>query len=107
MNRIALVYTTISDLATAEALGKEAIAEKIAACVNIIPTATSIYEWEGVIETASESLMLFKTDVSRIIELMQWIKERHPYTVPAILAVEPETTADFFAYVQRQVIMKG
>ena len=50
------------------------VSNKLAACVNIIPGITSVYEWEGKIENDSEVLMMIKTRTSRIEELTEFVK---------------------------------
>jgi periplasmic divalent cation tolerance protein len=41
------------------------IAEKFAACANIIPAVHSIYRWKDKIETAGEVMVFFKTTPDR------------------------------------------
>ena len=45
--KLSIVYTTIATLQEAETLAEQAVTQKYAACVNIIPGALSVYEWEG------------------------------------------------------------
>ncbi|XP_073170406.1 protein CutA homolog isoform X1 [Lepidochelys kempii] len=47
--------------------------KKLAACVNILPKASSMYFWEGEIEEATEILLLVKTRTSKISELSDYI----------------------------------
>ena len=42
-----VVMTTTPDKAEAEKLAGSIIEEKLAACVQILPTMTSVYFWEG------------------------------------------------------------
>ncbi len=102
--KISIVYTTIATLKEAETLAEQAISEKYAACVNIIPGAVSVYEWEGKLEKSQECLLLFKTTNAKAKELKQWILEKHPYSVPAILCGSIDTSSDFHAYVQSKVL---
>jgi uncharacterized protein involved in tolerance to divalent cations/SAM-dependent methyltransferase len=107
MQEISIIYTTIAPYEAAEALAKIAVESKLAACVNIIPNMTSIYQWENKIETSSESVLIFKTEPGIQDDLLRCITENHPYSVPAILVAKTETTADFFAYVQGQTGSKS
>jgi len=102
--KLAIVYTTIATLQEAETLAQQAVAERYAACVNIIPGSISVYEWEGKLEKNQESLLLFKTMNAKAEELKQWILEKHPYSVPAILCGSIDTSSDFYAYVQSKVL---
>lgn len=100
MKKIALAYTTAASINDAEKLASEAIEKKLAACVNIIPQAISIYTWEGAIQKSSECLLLFKTSIENLAALTSWLKENHPYTTPALLTGAMDSSAEFFQYLQ-------
>lgn len=67
--KLCIVYTTISTLQEAETLAEQAVVEKYAACVNIIPDAISVYEWEGKLEKNQECLMLLKQRLLKLKNL--------------------------------------
>ena len=48
------VYSTFPDEASARQVGETLVHAGLAACVNLYPNMTSIYEWEGKLETACE-----------------------------------------------------
>uniref|UniRef100_A0A8C5F0Y9 CutA divalent cation tolerance homolog n=1 Tax=Gopherus evgoodei TaxID=1825980 RepID=A0A8C5F0Y9_9SAUR len=64
-----------------EKVGKEiarAMVEKhLAACVNIMPQITSIYEWKGKIEEDREVLLMIKTRSSQIPALTDFVRSVH------------------------------
>lgn len=97
--QIAILYTTVGAFADAEKLAQHAVHSAYAACVNIIPNATSIYAWKETIEQSSECLMLFKTSLDRLHDLEKFIRSAHPYEVPAILICNAETSMQFYNYV--------
>jgi len=82
-----LVLSTCSDLPTAQQIATELISRRVAACVNLLPEMTSVYRWQGKIQTDSEVLMLIKTDDSRYPALEDALRELHPYELPEIVAV--------------------
>ena len=82
-----LIYTTLPDEAAARKLGEALVKERLAACVNIFPAMTSIYEWQGKLEHDSEAAMLVKTTGARAREAMRAIANLHPYEEPAILQI--------------------
>ena len=102
--KLSIVYTTIATLQEAETLAEQAVIGKYAACVNIIPGALSVYEWEGKLEKSQECLLLFKTMNAKAEELKQWIVEKHSYSVPAILCSSIETSPDFYRYVNSKIL---
>jgi periplasmic divalent cation tolerance protein len=95
-----LVYTTVACLDDAEQLSKQAIAEKLAVCVNIISPIQSIYQWQGVVEQTKEYSLLFKTLIAT--ELRSWLEKNHPYTTPAIISISAESNKDFYQYALEQ-----
>ncbi|WP_119629814.1 divalent-cation tolerance protein CutA [Methylocaldum marinum] len=82
-----LVLCTCPDARTAEALAMALIFERLAACANIVPGLTSIYAWEGKIETAQEHLLLIKTETASFDALEKFLREKHPYELPEIVTV--------------------
>lgn len=82
-----LVISTLPDYEHAEKLARVLIDQKLAACVNILPAATSVYRWQGKVETARETIVLIKTTMERYPALEAAIKTQHPYELPEIIAV--------------------
>ena len=46
---------------------------------------TSVYSWEGKVQSDSEHLLLIKTLEEKFDELSAFIRERHSYDVPEII----------------------
>jgi periplasmic divalent cation tolerance protein len=82
-----LVLSTVPNQATAEQLANILVEKKLAACVNIIPQLSSVYEWQGQIVTESECLLLIKTLSTSYQEVTTCIQQYHPYTLPEIIAL--------------------
>jgi periplasmic divalent cation tolerance protein len=95
---IVSVYVTFANAEEAERIGRAMIDERLAACINILGETTSIYRWQGRIETATERAAIFKTSPSCAELLVKRVAELHSYTNPAI-AVWPIEAAPP-AYVQ-------
>ena len=70
-----------------EELANFIIESKLGACVNVVKEVNSIYWWKGNIERDKESLLIVKTSASKFKELVEKVKEKHPYTVPEIIAL--------------------
>jgi periplasmic divalent cation tolerance protein len=84
--RTFLLYVTFPDHATAEAIVRMAVEQRLAACGNVLPGVRSIYRWKGAIETADEVLVFFKTTEENLPAVRQCILGSHPYEVPEIVA---------------------
>lgn len=88
---IRLVLTHCNDLASAERLARQAVEERLAACVNIQRSVRSIYRWQGQIETADEVGLVFKTAADRVASLLEALKRWHPYELPELLVVDTDS----------------
>ena len=82
-----LVLTNLPDRATAERLADMLIAERLAACVNILAPCRSVYRWKDAVQHDEEHPMLIKTTQARYAELEQALRAGHPYELPEIIAV--------------------
>jgi len=85
--QVLLAISTFPDGETADRIAHTLIAEKFAACANIIPAVHSIYRWKDKIETAGEVIVLFKTTPARQAALQKELRSLHPYEVPEIIFV--------------------
>ena len=82
-----LIYSTFPSPEAAEAVGRELVERRLAACVNILPGMTSIYRWEGTIARDSEVVMIIKTRASLAEPTIAAVKAVHSYANPALLVV--------------------
>ncbi|GAA4229762.1 divalent-cation tolerance protein CutA [Actinomadura meridiana] len=80
------VTTTTDSRSEAAELARSAVAERLAACAQLVGPIASTYWWEGEIESAEEWLVLFKTSADRFDELASLITELHSYDTPEIIA---------------------
>ena len=80
------VITNLPDSESAFNLARQLVQLRLAACVNVLAPVTSFYHWEGKLEEASEVPVLIKTTGARYAELETAIRERHPYSLPEIIA---------------------
>jgi len=95
-----LVQTSCPDRKSAISLAQRIIREKVAACVNVLPEVTSVYEWKGEVKQDSEILLLIKTSKSRYLALQAVICESHPYELPEVIAVPiTEGLPEFLAWI--------
>jgi periplasmic divalent cation tolerance protein len=87
---VCVALTTCPDEGTARRIATALVDERLAACVNIVPDMTSVYRWEGVVETAPECLLLVKTRRERLEDLQRRLEELHPYDLPELVALPVE-----------------
>ncbi|ROO83753.1 periplasmic divalent cation tolerance protein [Actinocorallia herbida] len=96
------VTTTTDERAEAGELASAAVAERLAACAQVVGPISSTYWWEGEIETAEEYMVVFKTTAERYPQLAQLIADRHSYETPEIIATGIAGSADYLAWVAEQ-----
>lgn len=82
-----LILTTHPERAGAEALARELLATRLAACIQIGSTVQSLYHWRGEIETAAEIPISIKTRAGLYPRVEEAIRRHHPYELPEIVAV--------------------
>ncbi len=98
MDEVILVYTTWPDAETAGVAAVAAVEARLAACANVLAPVSSVYRWEGVVERAIETPVLFKTTAAGVDRLRGFILNRHPYELPCVLALPVGTTGSHPAY---------
>jgi periplasmic divalent cation tolerance protein len=85
--KILLALSTFPDRETAQRISNQLVAEKFAACANILPAIESIYRWKEKIETGNETLVFFKLSEDRQSTFQERLRLLHPYEVPEIIFV--------------------
>jgi periplasmic divalent cation tolerance protein len=89
-------YVTAGSPEEADRLARTIVAERLAACANVIPGMRSVYWWEGAIGEAAETIVLFKTRRDRFEALAARVKVLHSYDCPCVVALP--VTAGLPAY---------
>lgn len=93
MESVRLVICSFPSLDAARQIGTLLVERQLAACVNLLPGAESIYRWQGKVESAPEVLALFKTSAEVWPDFERALREAHSYEVPEIIAIEPEAVS--------------
>jgi periplasmic divalent cation tolerance protein len=80
------VYAIFADADEANRIGRLAVEERLAACVNILAGVRSIYRWQGVVEEADEVAAIFKTTDAAAERLIARIVGLHSYDLPCVVS---------------------
>src|SRR5688500_14332049 len=100
-----VVLTTTPNSDEAERLARSIVESRLAACVQVLPKMTSIYFWEGKVQTEPEHLLLIKTLEEKFDDLSAFIRKNHSYEVPEIVAIAAEKVSeDYLGWLQDYVI---
>ncbi len=87
MNDFVQVVTTAEGQEDARRIADLLVEKRLAACVQIVGPVTSVYRWQGKVESAQEWQCLIKTRQDLLDDVSEAIREIHPYEVPEIIAV--------------------
>jgi periplasmic divalent cation tolerance protein len=90
MSDALIVFVTVPSRQDGERIAEPLVAERLAACVNIIGPIRSIYRWQGEICRDDEHLLLIKSTRARYAALEARVKALHSYDVPEVVAVPVE-----------------
>jgi periplasmic divalent cation tolerance protein len=82
-----VVLTACDSEMLAEQLARHLVERRVAACVNILPKARSVYRWQEKIEDASEWVLLIKSRRDQLAALAAEIQKLHTYEVPELIAL--------------------
>jgi periplasmic divalent cation tolerance protein len=103
-----VVLTTCDSEKHAEKLARILVEQNLAACVNILPKARSIYRWEGKIEDHAEWLLLIKSRRDLFAGLRAEIQKVHTYEVPEVMALPVVDGAEaYLDWLDGQLITQG
>lgn len=84
---VLIVMTNAPDRVTAEKIARSLVEARAAACVNVMSPCSSVYRWQGAVETAAEVPVFVKTTAGRYADVEALIRAQHPYELPEIVAV--------------------
>jgi len=93
---LSIVLSTSPDEETAHKLARTLVADKLAACVQVLPKAVSFFSWEGKVNQEEELLIIIKTKKRLLPELERVFLQAHPYDVPELVTLEAQATSDYF-----------
>lgn len=101
-----VVLTTCGSAEEAELVARHLVEKRVAACVNIVPGARSIYWWQGQLEEAPEFLLIAKTRADRMTAFEAELKSVHSYATPELIALPVEQgSADYLSWLDHELDM--
>lgn len=97
------IRTTFARREDAAACAGRLVAERLAACVQIDGPITSVYRWQGTVETGEEYRCTCKTSPERAAACAAAILAGHPYENPELIVVAASAPAPYADWVQASV----
>ena len=97
------VCVTAPSHAEAETIGRALVEARLAASVNIVPSVSSYYWWEGALRQGDEAMLWAKTRDDLVDPLTAMVKALHSYDCPCVVAL-PITggNADYLAWIDAE-----
>lgn len=87
MTDYVIVLTTFPSDADVEQFASRLVDDRLAACVNILPSMRSVYRWENAVERTDERQLIIKTSENCVAALEALVATLHPYDVPEFLVI--------------------
>lgn len=88
MGKYVVVLITAPSKEVGAMIARALLEAKLAACVNIISSVSSLYTWEGEVCEEEEVLLIVKTKEELLEKaLIPAVEELHPYKMPEIIAL--------------------
>ncbi len=84
---VRVVFVTAEDKQEGLSLVRQVVREGLAACGNVLPEVTSVFEWDGTMREEAEVLLILKTSAGRAARLAERVAELHTYDVPEVLTL--------------------
>ena len=88
MSDARIVLTTAGSADEARKIAQTLVERRLAACVNIVPQIESVYRWQGKVESATEWLLIIKTQAAAFERVRDAIRELHSYDLPECVMLE-------------------
>ena len=86
-SKVFLVYMTAPSQAEALTLARDLVRLRLAAGVNVLPGAQSVYRWKGEVCEANECLLAAQVSEAALPEFMARARALHSYEVPCVIAM--------------------
>ena len=97
------VTTTIGSREAAQALAREILAQKLAACVQLEQEIISLYRWKGQLCEEPEVRLVIKSLPGCEAALQALFAQHHPYELPQFLAQRIGASQAYAQWVREEV----
>jgi periplasmic divalent cation tolerance protein len=86
--KVIIVYITLANIDLAKKIARHLVECQYAACVNIFPNITSLYEWQGEVVESGEVVMIVKTTRDKFVDIENFIISSQQYETPCVISIK-------------------
>ena len=101
----AIFYTTHPDEAAAKRIGRTLVAERLAACYNLLPMQSCFF-WDGALVNDDEWVVILKTRTDLVEALTTRFEALHPYEVPCCISWTVSANPTYEAWIERETAIE-
>jgi periplasmic divalent cation tolerance protein len=99
----AVVLVTAASREEAERIARLLLERRSVACVNIVQGVQSLFWWQENLDSAQESLLIAKTRMSLVPQVIDLVRGAHSYTVPEVIALPIVAgNGDYLEWIDRE-----
>jgi periplasmic divalent cation tolerance protein len=103
-----LVLTTVAEAEQAATFARGLVEARLAACVSVLPGATSFYRWKSeAITEDREIVLLIKTHRHKLTEVEAYFRAHHPYECPEFVVLDAATSEGYSAWLRNELQIKA
>lgn len=99
-----VVLSTCQSAEEAQRIARRLVEIRLAACVNIVAEARSVYRWRGAVDESTEWLLIIKSRRNQLGPITAEIERLHSYEVPEVLALSVvDGSPAYLGWLEQQV----
>lgn len=100
-----IIFITTGSKREAEAIARDLVKRRLAACVNLLSPVESVYTWKGKTETSKEFLLIAKTKERLFTGVEKAVKRLHSYECPEIVAFQlTKGSASYMRWIEESTL---
>lgn len=99
-----IAYITAPNRKEAESISKSIIADRLAACTNILDNMSALFHWDNEVQSENEVVLIAKTTAEAYPALEDRVREQHSYDCPCIIALPVVAgNAEYLEWIEKEV----
>jgi periplasmic divalent cation tolerance protein len=108
MKDFIVIYVTVGAAEEAGRIARALVEDRLAACVNQLPSVRSTYRWQGEVEQSNEELLIIKTRRDLLASVHKRVRELHSYELPELIALPVvDGSVEYLQWLDDQLTPRG